>query len=108
MGIITDSIPLEEPKDADVCNVFKLYKLLGTKEQTAELRAQYQGGNFGYGHAKQALYELILEKFCIQRERFKYLMENKEEIDKELQKGAEKARAIAQAVIKRVRDKTGY
>ena len=108
MGIVTDSTPLEEPKDADICNVFKLYKLLGTEEQTAALRAQYEGGNFGYGHAKQALYELILEKFAAQRERFNYLMENKEEIEKELQKGADKARAIAQTVLKRVRDKAGF
>ena len=108
MGIVTDSTPLEEPKDADVCNVFKLYKLLGTEEQTAALRTQYEAGNFGYGHAKQALYELILEKFAIQRERFNYLMENKEEIEKELQKGAEKARHIAKAVLQRVRQKAGY
>ena len=108
MGIVTDSTPLEEPKDADVCNVFKLYKLLGTEEQVAALRTQYEAGNFGYGHAKQALYELILEKFAIQRERFNYLMENNEEIEKELQKGAEKARHIAKAVLQRVRDKVGY
>ena len=79
MGIVTDSTPLEEPKDADVCNVFKLYKLLGTDEQTiafmnqetSALRSQYEAGNFGYGHAKQALFELILEKLpikSIQRE----------------------------------------
>ena len=108
MGIVTDSTPLEEPKDADKCNVFKLYKLLGTEEQTAALRGQYEGGNFGYGHAKQSLYELILEKFAAQRERFNYLMENKEEIEKELKKGACKARVIAQPVLQRVRDKAGY
>ena len=55
MGIVTDSTPLEEPKDADVCNVFKLYKLLGTEEQVAALRTQYEAGNFGYGHAKASL-----------------------------------------------------
>tara|TARA_B100000683_G_scaffold14336_1_gene14604 strand:+ start:4486 stop:5454 length:969 start_codon:yes stop_codon:yes gene_type:complete len=108
MGIVTDSTSLEDPKDPDFCNVFKLYKLLGTEEQTAALRAQYEGGNFGYGHAKQALYSLILEKFATQREKYSYLMENKEEIENELQKGADKARAIAQTVLQRVRDKAGY
>ena len=108
MGIVTDSTPLDEPKEADVCNVFKLYKLLGTEGQTTALRSKYESGNFGYGHAKQALYELILEKFASQRERFDYLMENKQEIEKELQRGAEKARAIAQTVLKRVRDKAGF
>lgn len=108
MGIVTDSTPLEEPKDAGVCNVFNLYKLLATEEQTTALRLQYELGNFGFGHAKQALYTLILDKFAIQREKFNYLMANKEEIEKELQKGADKARAIAQTVLHRVRDKVGY
>ena len=108
MGIVTDSTSLEDPKDPDFCNVFKLYKLLGTEEQTVALRAQYERGNFGYGHAKQALYSLILEKFATQREKYNYLMENKEEIENELQKGADKARAIAQTVLQRVRDKAGY
>ena len=108
MGIKTDSTPLDEPKDADVCNVFKLYRLLATEEQTTALRSQYASGNFGYGHAKQALYELIIENFTTQRERFNYLMENKQEIEKELQKGAEKARTIAYNVLKRVRDRAGF
>ncbi len=108
MGIITDSTPMEEPKDAEGCNVFKLYRLLGSEQQIADLKAKYEAGNFGYGHAKQALYELILERFASQRERFDYLMENKEEIERELQKGAEKARLIAQEVLQRVRKKAGY
>lgn len=108
MGIVTDSTPLEEPKDAASCNVYRLYRLLASDKETAALKAKYEEGNFGYGHAKQALYELILQKFGQQREQFNYLMENKEEIEKELQKGAERARAIAQVVLKRVRDKVGY
>ena len=72
------------------------------------MHSKYESGSFGYGHAKQALYELILEKFATQRERFDYLMENKQEIDRELQRGAEKARTIAQTVLQRVRDKVGY
>ena len=99
---------MEDPKNAESCNVFKLYRLLGSEEQTTDLKAKYEAGNFGYGHAKQALFELILEQFSEQRERFDYLMENKEEIETELQKGAEKARVIAQEVLQRVRAKAGY
>lgn len=108
MGIVTDSTPLEDPKDWSTCNVFKLYQLLGSESQISDLKAQYEGGNFGYGHAKQALFELILEHFSNERERFDYLMENTYEIEAELLKGAEKARVIAQSVLQRVRKKVGY
>ena len=108
MGIITDSTPIEKPKDWSSCNVFQLYQLLGSNSQIAELKAQYEGGNFGYGHAKQALYELILERFSKERERFDYMMQNTNEIESELSKGAEKAKSIAQSVLQRVRQKTGY
>jgi tryptophanyl-tRNA synthetase len=108
MGIVTDSTPLEEPKDWSTCNVFKLYELLGSESQISDLKAQYEDGNFGYGHAKQALFELILEHFSNERERFDYLMENTDEIEAELLKGAEKARVIAQSVLQRVRKKVGY
>lgn len=108
MGIATDSKGLEEPKDPDTCNAFALYQLLASPEQIAEMRAKYEGGNYGYGHAKQELFELICEKFAKQRERFAYLMENKNEIDEALAIGAEKARKIAAATLKRVRAKVGY
>lgn len=108
MGIETDSTPLEEPKNPDTCNAFALYQLLASNEQITEMRANYEGGNYGYGHAKQALFELICEKFKTERERFSYFMENKNEIDAQLKIGAEKARKVAQDVLKRVRVKTGY
>ncbi|MDB2368752.1 tryptophan--tRNA ligase [Flavobacteriales bacterium] len=108
MGIVTDSTPLEDPKEWSSCNVFKLYQLLGSESQIAALKAKYEGGNFGYGHAKQALYELILERFTKERERFNHLMENTDEIESELLKGAEKAKVIAQSVLQRVRKKVGY
>ena len=108
MGIETDSTPLEEPKNPETCNAFALYQLLASKEQIAEMRANYEGGNYGYGHAKQALFELICEKFKTERERFSYFMENKNEIDAQLIIGAEKARKVAQDTLKRVRAKTGY
>ncbi len=108
MGIQTDSTPLEEPKDAENCNVFKLYKLLASASQITELKKKYEAGNFGYGHAKTELFELICHKYKAEREKFNYLMENKNIIEKELKKGAEKARRIARKVLARVRQNIGY
>lgn len=108
MGIQTDSTPLEEPKNPETDNVFALYKLLGTKEQVEEMRNNYTAGGYGYGHAKQALYELILEKFGKQRELYNYYMAHPEEIDAALEIGAEKARKVANEVLERVRTKLGY
>jgi len=108
MGIQTDSTPMEDPKETTNCNVFRLYKLLASDKQIAEMEANYKGGNYGYGHAKQALYEIIIDKYATERTHFNELMDNKELIEKELQKGAEKARIIARGVLDRVRDKIGY
>lgn len=108
MGIQTDSKELEDPKDPDTCNVFALYKLLATHEQISEMRVNYEAGGYGYGHAKQALYELITETFKSQRERYNHLMENPEEVEQALKIGAEKARANAKEVLTRVRSKVGY
>lgn len=108
MGIETDSTPLEEPKNPDTCNVFALYKLMGTETQIEELRQKYLAGNFGYGHAKQYLFELIIDIFSIQREKFNYFMENPIEVDTLLKIGEEKARQVAGGVLKRVREKLGY
>lgn len=108
MKIETDSTPLEEPKNPDTCNAFAIYKLLASENQVKEMRANYEGGNYGYGHAKQALFELICERFKLEREKFNHYMENKSEIDKQLQVGAEKARLVAKDVLTRVRQKTGY
>lgn len=108
MSIVTDSTPLEDPKNPDTCNVFALYKLLGSGEQTAMLRAKYLGGNFGYGHAKTELLSLLLEEFKTERQRFDALMANPQEIENALAKGAEKARPIAQATLARAREKLGF
>ncbi|MDG2195054.1 MAG: tryptophan--tRNA ligase [Polaribacter sp.] len=108
MGIQTDSIPLEEPKNPDTDNVFALYKLLASTAQIAEMRANYEEGNYGYGHAKQALYELIITKFATERERYNHYMNNLQEIDAALVIGAKKARKVAQEVLQRVRSKIGY
>jgi tryptophanyl-tRNA synthetase len=108
MGIQTDSTPLEEPKNPDTDNVFALYKLMASEEQIAEMRANYEGGNYGYGHAKQALYELIITKFAAERATYNHYMDNLNEIDDALAIGAEKARKVAKSVLKRVRKKIGY
>lgn len=108
MSIQTDSTPLEEPKNPDTDNVFALYKLMANEAQIAEMRANYEGGNYGYGHAKQALYELILEKFADVREKYNHFMNNKSEIDNALKIGAEKAQKVADKVLQRVRAKVGY
>lgn len=108
MGIQTDSTPLDEPKETENCNVFQLYKLLATDEQITELKAKYTGGNFGYGDAKQELFEVICDKFSDERDKFNHLIENKNIIEGQLQKGAKKARVIAREVLTRVRTNIGY
>lgn len=108
MGIQTDSTPLEEPKDPDTCNLFALYKLLASEAQIAEMRSNYEAGGYGYGHAKQAFFELILEQFAEERSKYSYYMQNLGEIDKALEVGAKKASVIADTVLKRVREKVGY
>ncbi len=108
MKIQTDSTALEDPKNPDTCNLFALYKLVASKEQTDEMRNKYQAGNYGYGHAKQAFYELLIDKFSKERELHQYYMNNLPEIDKALTIGAEKAKLIANAVLKKVRSKVGY
>ncbi|WP_152286148.1 tryptophan--tRNA ligase [Flavicella marina] len=108
MKIQTDSTPMEAPKDPDTCNLFALYKLIASEEQIATMRANYEGGNYGYGHAKQAYYELLVEKYAVERERYNYYINNLDEIDKALAIGAEKAKKVAQKVLSRTRKKLGY
>lgn len=107
-SIITDSTPLEEPKDPDTCNVFKLYSLIATEEQTLEMREKYQGGNYGYGHAKKEFMQVILDKYKKERELFNYYMENPEEVEKKLTSGEEKAKAVAAPILEKVRAKLGF
>ena len=108
MSIKTDSTPLEEPKNTENDTIFALYKLLASEKQITEMKANYRGGNYGYGHAKQALYELIIDKFSDIRARYNHFMENKNEIDEALEIGAKKASAVANDVLQRVRKKIGY
>jgi tryptophanyl-tRNA synthetase len=107
MGIETDSKTLEEPKDPETDKVFALYQLIATPEQTEVLREKYLAGNFGYGHAKTELLNLILERFKTEREKFDYYMNNLSELDAKLEEGAEKTRKIAAETLKRARASLG-
>ena len=108
MSIDTDSTPLEEPKDPDTCNVFALYKIMASEGQTAEMRKNYEAGGYGYGHAKQALFELVKEMFQTPREKYEYYINNPAEIDNALEVGSQKAKNVADKVLKKVREKAGY
>lgn len=106
--IVTDATPLEEPKNPDTCNVFAIYSLLASKAETEQMRANYTGGNYGYGHAKNELFELILKKYEEPRRIFAHYMANPAELEAKLQIGAEKASEIALKKIKTVRNLLGY
>ncbi|WP_304235539.1 tryptophan--tRNA ligase [Jiulongibacter sediminis] len=106
--IVTDTTPLEEPKDPDTCNVFALFKLMASEAQVAEMRQNYEGGNYGYGHAKKTLFDLILEKFAKERELYNYYMENTQELEAKLKAGEEKAELIAKATMLKVRELLGF
>ena len=108
MSIQTDSTPLEEPKEFQNCNVFKIFKLIADENQTNEMKNKYQSGGYGYGHAKTDLLNLILEKYKENRSKFDYLMSNKKEIDLILSEGSKKAEITATQVIKRVKTKLGF
>ncbi|HTH56392.1 MAG TPA: tryptophan--tRNA ligase [Cyclobacteriaceae bacterium] len=108
MSIVTDSTPMEAPKNPDTDNVFAIYRLLATPEQTLALRQKYLAGNFGYGHAKQELFDLIVQKFAKERESFNHFMANIPVLEKTLEKCEAKATIIATEVIGRVRKKIGF
>jgi tryptophanyl-tRNA synthetase len=108
LNIITDSTPLEEPKNPDTCVVFKLFSLLADESETENLRKKYLGGGFGYGHAKNELYTLIIEKYKEERIKFNEFMADPQEIDNQLKIGANKARVTANAVLERLKSAVGF
>jgi len=108
MRIETDSTPLEQPKDPDSCNVFALYSLLADKDQISAMHKNYTAGNYGYGHAKQALFELIIDKYADERSAYDALMKSPEAIDAKLLAGAKKARETARPLLDKVRTKLGF
>ena len=107
MAIVTDSTPMEAPKNPDKDNVFAIYKLIATPDQTETIRQKYLAGNFGYGHAKQELLGLILEKFKNEREAYNHYMQG-DQLEKTLSRCEEKATAIAAEVLNKVRRKVGF
>lgn len=107
-SIVSDSTPLEAPKNPDTDNTFTIYSLIASHEQTDALRKKYLAGNYGYGHAKQELYELIIQKFSKEREAFNFYFSNPIELDKKLKQGEDRARVIANATLNRVREKLGF
>ena len=108
MAIETDSTPLEAPKNPDVSTIFRLYALVASPEQTAAMRNNYLAGNYGYGHAKKELLELLMTRFAKERETFTHYMNHRDELDSKLAEGAAKAREVASGVLDRVRKKIGY
>lgn len=108
MSIITDSTPIEEPKNPDTCTVFTLFKLVAEDSEIAKMREKYEAGNYGYGHAKKELLDTLLNKYSKEREIFNFYMEHPEELNKKLKQGEDKAREIAGKTLKRVREKLGY
>lgn len=108
MKIVSDSTPLEEPKDPETDNTFALYSLLASKEDTETMRQNYLNGGYGYGHAKQALYELILERFSEERKIYQHYMDHPAELEEKLSVGEAKAKEIALTTLARVKKALGF
>jgi len=107
MRIVTDSTPLEVPKDPDACNVFTLYKLFASDEQIEEMAGQYRAGGYGYGSAKKALFELVRTTLEPYRRRRNELESDRAHVESVLQKGAERARDEAERTLKAARRALG-
>ncbi|HIG57924.1 MAG TPA: tryptophan--tRNA ligase [Flavobacteriales bacterium] len=106
--LVTDATPLEDPKDPDSAVVYNLYKLITSESDAQEMAAALRAGGYGWGHAKKALLEALVDGFASERTRYNELISNREEIDIALSKGAERARVVASEVLSRVRGKIGY
>lgn len=107
MSIVTEPVELEAPKDPDRCTVFALYKLMASPEETEAMARAYRAGGYGFGHAKQALYEKIEEYFAPMRERRARLDAHPEEVERVLARGAERARTVVRATTARARRAVG-
>ena len=107
-NIITDDIPLEDPKDPATSTVYKLFELLASPEESQQMADKLKAGGYGWGHAKKELLDLIVEKYHSPREKFNYYMSNQNELDVILNEGAVKAKKIAQSTLARLKEKIGY
>jgi tryptophanyl-tRNA synthetase len=99
MSIVTDSTPVEDPKDPDKCNVFAMLKLVASKEEIAEWEKKYRQGGTGYGQAKKRLAELLIEYFEPYRKKRAELERNIDYVHKVLAEGAAKAMSVAQKTL---------
>jgi len=107
MNIVTDSTPMEEPLDAESCNVFALYRFFATPEECREMKKKYASSTFGYGHAKLALFEKMNEYFTPFREKREELKRDEEKVREILRRGGEKARREAQKTVSEIRRAVG-
>ena len=107
MSIVTDSTPIEQPKNPDTCNVFALYKLFAEQEEIALMREKYLRGGYGYGDAKKELLNKILTYFGLARNKYSELKKDLSYVFQVLKTGAEKARAEAIITLKEVRIAVG-
>ncbi|GHV38024.1 tryptophan--tRNA ligase [Spirochaetia bacterium] len=107
MRIITNSQGVEEPKDPETSQIYLLYKLFATAEEQANLAGLYRAGGMGWGVAKEELFRVVNRELTPMRERFETIMADPKKLDEILAKGAEKARPIAAATVKRFRKAAG-
>jgi tryptophanyl-tRNA synthetase len=107
MSIVTDSTPVEAPKDPERCNVFALYSLFASEEEKTALAGRYRTGGMGYGEAKKMLLEKINSYFAPARQRRKQLAANPEEVEAILRRGAQRARDEARKTMALVRQAVG-
>ena len=107
-SIETDSKELESPKEWRTCNLYNIYKLIADENQIHTMQSKYEAGGYGYGHAKNDLFQLIVEKYSEERKKFNHYISNPNEVEEILVKGAEKASITADKVLSRVRKKLGY
>lgn len=107
MRIVTDSVPVEEPKDPDKCSVFALLKLVASCEELSEWESKYRGGGLAYGRAKKRLAELMIDYFRPFRQKRAELASSLDYVSKVLADGAERARAVAGEVLEKARRAIG-
>jgi len=107
MSVVTDSTPVEDPKDPDACNVMALLRLIADPDERAEWEDRYRKGGMGYGEAKKRLFALFVERLGPARERYDELKANRDYVEQVLTQGGERARAAADAVMADVRQATG-
>lgn len=107
MGIVTDSTPMEEPKDPEANTIHKLFKLVAPAHAAADMASKFRAGGYGYGHAKKELLAAILDGFRTERERYTQFMADPAEVERQLLMGAEKARGVASVTLRRVRERLG-